>query len=83
MHEKGCYSPEAKATLRQLEKQVQELTEKLSDTLVIVTADHGHMNSRGVAIENYPKITECLETGPESGAEGCEFLREGREKAAV
>ena len=38
MHEKGCYRPEAKATLRQLEKQVQELTEKLSDTLVIVTA---------------------------------------------
>ena len=46
-----------------LEKQVQELMEKLSDTLVIVTADHGHMNSRGVAIENYPKITECLKRG--------------------
>ena len=63
MHEKGCYSPEAKATLSQLEKQVQELTEKLSDKIVIVTADHGHMNSRGVAIENYPKITECLKRG--------------------
>ena len=61
MHEKGCYSPEAKETLRQLEKQVQQLTEKLSNTLVIVTA--GHMNSRGVAIENYPKITECLNRG--------------------
>ena len=63
MHEKGCYSPEAKETLRQLEKQVQELTEKLSNTLVIVTADHGHMDSRGVSIENYPKITECLKRG--------------------
>ena len=63
MHEKGCYSPEAKETLRQLEKQVQELTEKLSNTLVIVTADHGHMDSRGVAIEDYPKITECLKRG--------------------
>ena len=30
MHEKGCYSPEAKENLRQLEKQVQQLTEKLS-----------------------------------------------------
>lgn len=63
MHEKGCYSPEAKETLRQLEKQVQELTEKLSNTLVIVTADHGHMDSRGVAIEDYPKITDCLKRG--------------------
>lgn len=63
MHEKGCYSPEAKETLRQLEKQVQQLTEKLSNTLVIVTADHGHMDSRGVAIEDYPKITECLKRG--------------------
>ncbi len=60
MHEKGCYGAEAKQTVRTLEKQVQQLCDELENTLVIVTADHGHMDSKGVAITDYPSITECL-----------------------
>ena len=29
-------------------------------TLVIVTADHGHIDTRGVALTDYPKLCECL-----------------------
>lgn len=29
-------------------------------TLVIVTADHGHIDTNGVALTDYPKICECL-----------------------
>lgn len=60
MHKTGCYSPETKAVLRDQEVQVQQLCARLTDTLLIVTADHGHLNSEGAAIEEYPKITECL-----------------------
>lgn len=60
MHRKGCYSDEARQTVRLLESQVQQLCEKLEDTLVIVTADHGHMDSKAAALVDYPKITECL-----------------------
>lgn len=60
MHKKGCYGTEAKQKLRALEEQVRRLCEGLENTLVIVTADHGHMDSGGVAIVDYPNITECL-----------------------
>lgn len=60
MHKRGCYGAESKQTLRSLEEQVRRLCEKLENTLVIVTADHGHMDSKGVAIVDYPKIAESL-----------------------
>lgn len=60
MHEKGCYGAEAKQMLRTLEKQVELLCEGLENTLIMVTADHGHMDSKGVSLTEYPDITECL-----------------------
>lgn len=60
MHEKGCYGEETVKTVRELETRVQELCEELENTLIIVTADHGHADSDGVAITDYPRIMECL-----------------------
>ena len=60
MHEKGCYGAEAKQTVQAFEKRVQQLCDELEKTLIIVTADHGHMDSKGVSITDYPSITECL-----------------------
>lgn len=60
MHQKGCYGTETKALVQQLEMQVKELSEELEDTLLIVTADHGHIDSKCVGLDEYPKINECL-----------------------
>ena len=60
MHDTGCYSNQSKEVLNKLQDQVKKLCEELSDTLVIVTADHGHIDSKGVTITDYPSITECL-----------------------
>lgn len=64
MHEKGCYGDESVQVIQKLERQVEDLCGKLENTLVIVTADHGHADSEGVAITDYPRITECLERMP-------------------
>ena len=62
MHEKGCFGEDAKSLLKKLEKQVRQLCMRLDNnrTLIIVTADHGHIDTKGVALTDYPKICECL-----------------------
>ena len=60
MHETGCYSITSKKMLLELEKKVEALCRELSDTLVLITADHGLIDSDSVAIEDYPEILDCL-----------------------
>jgi len=60
MHDFGCYSNEAKSVIAELEEAVAKMSDKLKDTLLIVTADHGHIDGRNVSITDYPDILECL-----------------------
>lgn len=60
MHKFGCYSDEAKSVVEDLEIKIDKLCGNLEDTLLIVTADHGHMDGRNVSISEYPRIMECL-----------------------
>ena len=79
MHRKGCYGKEAKSNVQELEKQVYELCKGLKNTLVIVTADHGHMDSKGVAIVDYPRLTECLVRMPSIEPRALNlFVKEGK-----
>lgn len=64
MHRAGCYSDEAKQLISSLERRIESLTAGLKDTLAIVTADHGLVDSKGVYIKDYPKIMNCLKRIP-------------------
>ncbi len=64
LHEKGSNSKETKETLRHLEEMVNRLSKELEDTLLIVTADHGHIDNEVAIIRHYPKICECFERMP-------------------
>ena len=81
MHRCGCRGREARATVRKLERQVRRFCRRVSDTLVIVTADHGHIDSRGVCIKDYPSITECLVRMPSVEPRALNlFVKEGMEE---
>ena len=47
-----------------MEEVVSELAEGLEDTLFIITADHGHIDTGSVMFRDYPQLCECLERWP-------------------
>ena len=60
MHEIGCDKPEIKNIIKDINRRIEELSNKLSDTIVFVVADHGHHNVENLFIKDYPDIEECL-----------------------
>ena len=61
MHRVGTVSAQTHDLVVSLEKKVQELASGLSDTLLFITADHSHMDSRkNYCILDYPEVMNCL-----------------------
>lgn len=60
LHSNGCNSNVVKETLENIETNVNKIADELEDTLIIVTADHGHIDTDYVVLQNYPKICDCL-----------------------
>ena len=60
LHKNGVDGEIIRDTLRKLEQQAEELAAGLSDTLLFVTADHGHINVVNERLTDYPDICECL-----------------------
>ena len=60
-HGFGPYSKEVKDVLLDLNQKVQQMCAKLKDTLVIISADHGHIeNNNEVLLNDYPDLMDCL-----------------------
>ena len=64
MHEYGCYCERTKANIVLFDKQIEQLAANLTDTLLIVTADHGLTDITDLVIEDFPEIGECLAVPP-------------------
>lgn len=62
LHKYGCTSKEVKEMIVNAEKQIEKLKKELSDdTLIIISADHGHKDIHKVYnLLDYPEIQECL-----------------------
>ncbi len=61
MHEKGVTDISVTKILQDIEKMVQDLSEKVSDdTLILVTADHGLIDANYVYIEDHEELKNML-----------------------
>lgn len=62
LHKFGTDSKEAKEFVLMAEEKISNMCENLKeDTIVIISADHGHKNiEKAYSIIDYPEIQECL-----------------------
>ena len=60
MHRTGTTSARTHDQLLSIEEKVRELASGLSDTLLIITADHSHMDSKNLCLLDYPEVLDCL-----------------------
>lgn len=60
LHDYGCNSAEVRDNLLYMEKYIADMVEDMEDTLLIITADHGHKDVNTVYLHEYPELCECL-----------------------
>ena len=81
MHNLGTDAKAVHKALVHMEKKVSRLAKKLDDTLLIITADHGHIDNRTVVLQDYPAIMDCLVRLPAFEPRVLNFfVKEGKEK---
>lgn len=84
LHEYGCGSEEAKKVTRDIEKKIRKFAEKMEDTLLIVTADHGMIDTKISDPDDHPEIMECLERYPSLEPRVANFfVKKGRKRDFV
>ncbi len=60
LHRNGLKAPIIKEELKLLEESVEQLASDLEDTIIFVTADHGHIDTDYVVWQDYPALCDCL-----------------------
>lgn len=64
LHRNGVNSSIVKEKLLYIEKEFEKLTKKIEDSLIIITADHGHIDTTLINLYEYKDIVNCLKFDP-------------------
>jgi len=65
MHLNGSYGTHSRNTLKQIDRDLSAFYKKMpNDTLIICTADHGHIDVKPIFIREFTDLTETFERDP-------------------
>jgi len=79
MHLKGVEHDASIDWIARINLAVKELSKRLNDTLILVTADHGHIDGTNDLITEYPAIVDTLKWLPTIEPRAISFhVKEGR-----
>ena len=60
MHRNGCKADVVHEAMLAMEEDIRRLADELNDTLIVVTADHGHIDNEFAVLQDYPRLCDCL-----------------------
>ena len=81
IHHNGVNSKETKEVLENIDKNIKELANKLENTLIIISADHGAVDVEEIYINEYQEIVDCLKMPPSIETRFVTFfIKEGKKK---
>ncbi len=84
MHQYGSNSEETIESIEYINQKVQEIAESLDNTLLIVVADHGHLDVKNVVIEDYPDFSATLASDISIEGRLCSFrIKDNKEDKFV
>lgn len=62
MHDYGTKDKKVIDNIKMIDEKFKELCESLNDSLIIMIADHGHIDTDWITLSNYPKVFNMLKT---------------------
>ncbi|HPW53747.1 MAG TPA: alkaline phosphatase family protein [Erysipelotrichaceae bacterium] len=84
MHKYGPYSQQAKKEIMLRNEKIEKMCEELTDTVVIIVADHGHIAVDNIYLRDYPDIYSLLERTTSIEQRAVSFkIKEGRHSLFV
>lgn len=64
MHEFGAAAPEVKQDVLDIEAELETFVSKVTDTIIIVIADHGHIDVDWIYLTEIPGMKDCIKKYP-------------------
>lgn len=81
MHITGTNSAETNNCFKMINEKVEKFSNEVDDSIIIVIADHGHINCDTVKLSDYPDIFDTLDGDIWLEGRMCSFkIKDGRDK---
>ncbi len=74
MHKKGVHAQETGTLLQEIEEEIERLAENMEDTLLIVTADHGLVDTQTTLLSEDAELMDCLVRPPSMESRAMNFF---------